>query len=142
MTAATAIGYIRVSMALQATREESERRQLEGKTSGACCTGHDKIMQMAALTFYADESGPDSDSEFAVVGGLLLHPRDFFWLDVKWKNALARHAITLPIHMREFGAHGAFRGLEGFRRMNARACLPTSLPSSMNINTQVLPPRS
>src|ERR1700693_2950591 len=66
---------------------------------------------MAALTFYADESGPDSDSEFAVVGGLLLHPRDFFWLDVKWKEALARHAITLPIHMREFGAHGAFRGL-------------------------------
>jgi hypothetical protein len=32
---------------------------------------------MPTLTFYADESGPDSDSPIAVVGGLLLRPEDF-----------------------------------------------------------------
>lgn len=63
---------------------------------------------MSRLTFYADESGTDSDSPVAVVGGLLLRFPDFFWLDVGWRRVQSKYGIMDPIHMREFGAHGAF----------------------------------
>lgn len=64
---------------------------------------------MPRLTFYADESGTDSDSPIAVVGGLLLRPEDFCWLDLEWKRAQSKPGITEPIHMKEFGPHGVFK---------------------------------
>jgi hypothetical protein len=63
---------------------------------------------MCMLTFYADESGTDSHSPIAVVGGLLLRPTGFFWLDVEWRKVQSKYGTNQPIHMREFGAHGAF----------------------------------
>jgi hypothetical protein len=62
---------------------------------------------MSTLEFYADESGTDSNSKTAVVGGLLLRRQDFFWLGVEWEKVLKQYGISIPIHMREFGQHGA-----------------------------------
>src|ERR1035438_673833 len=83
---------------------------------------------MSALAFYADESGTDSNSPIAVVGGLLLRPRDFFWLDVEWKRVQSKHGIKDPIHMREFTPHGVFRGISA----DARRCLFADLVCIVN----------
>jgi hypothetical protein len=77
---------------------------------------------MSALAFYADESGTDSNSPIAVVGGLLLRPRDFFWLDVEWKRVQSKHGIKDPIHMREF-TRMAFLG--EFQPTQGGVCSPT-----------------
>ena len=83
---------------------------------------------MPRLTFYADESGTDSDSPMAVVGGLLLRPEDFFWLDVEWRRVQSKYGITCPIHMREFGPHGVFKEISAATKM----CLFADLVCIMN----------
>jgi hypothetical protein len=60
---------------------------------------------------YIDESGTDGDSPVAVVAGLLLDYRGSFWLGQEWRDALGRHKVTGPIHMREFTPHGRFKDL-------------------------------
>jgi hypothetical protein len=63
------------------------------------------------LTFYVDESGPDSNSSVAVVGGLLLDDPGFFWLDVEWAKILSRYGIEKPVHMRAFAPNGHFKDI-------------------------------
>jgi Protein of unknown function (DUF3800) len=60
---------------------------------------------------YIDESGTDSNLPIAVVAGLLLDGKGFFWLGQEWDKILERHKITGPIHMREFGPDGRFKDL-------------------------------
>ncbi|HUI79650.1 MAG TPA: DUF3800 domain-containing protein [Bryobacteraceae bacterium] len=69
-----------------------------------------------ALTCYLDESGTDSDSPVAVVGGLLLSKRQFFWLDVDWRKCLDKHHIPWPLHMREFGPKGKLKDMQSEQR--------------------------
>jgi hypothetical protein len=52
----------------------------------------------------------------AVVGGLLLRPEDFFWLDVEWRRVQSKHGIMYPVHMREFTPNGVFRGISAAER--------------------------
>jgi Protein of unknown function (DUF3800) len=64
------------------------------------------------VSCYLDESGTDSDLPTAVVGGLILTPADFFWLDIDWTNAANRYNISPPIHMRELTPHGKFASVD------------------------------
>jgi hypothetical protein len=61
------------------------------------------------VTCYIDESGTDSDLPIAVLAGLVLDWEGVFWLSCQWNQALAKHNITGPIHMREFTPNGRFR---------------------------------
>ena len=82
------------------------------------------------ITCYLDESGTDSDSPTAVVGGLLLDEPAFFWLDVEWSRILARHSIVPPLHMREFS-----RGKRlSYARRSDRRLLFTDLVQAVNDN--------
>ena len=65
---------------------------------------------------YLDESGTDEQSPTAVVGGFLLRRREHFWLRDAWANALSKHGVEPPIHMREFGPHGRFKSLRHHQR--------------------------
>jgi hypothetical protein len=60
---------------------------------------------------YIDESGTDSNLPIAVVAGLLLDGKGYFWLSQEWQKFLDRHGITGPIHMREFTPNGRFKEL-------------------------------
>lgn len=60
------------------------------------------------LGCYLDESGTDENSSTAVLGGLLLEPDRFYYLDSEWFKALSKHHIESPLHMREFVPHGRF----------------------------------
>src|ERR1017187_8054402 len=60
------------------------------------------------LTSYLDESATDGGSPIAVVGGLLLQPDTFFYLDIDWEKAIAKHGAGSAIHMKDFGQHGKF----------------------------------
>jgi hypothetical protein len=62
-------------------------------------------------TVFVDESGTDTDLTIAVVAGLTLDRKGLFWLNREWENALNKHGITGPIHMREFTPHGRFKSL-------------------------------
>lgn len=75
---------------------------------------------MSTLEFYGDESGTDSNSKAAVVGGLLLRHQDFFWLSVEWEKVLRQYSISTPIHMREFGEHGALGQIASKRNLFAQ----------------------
>jgi len=68
------------------------------------------------LTCYIDESGTDSNSSIAVVGGIVLDPPQFFWLDIEWRKCLDKHHIPSPLHMREFGLCGKFKDLRSEER--------------------------
>jgi hypothetical protein len=68
------------------------------------------------LTCYIDESGTDSNSTIAVVGGLVLTKSQFFWLDVEWRKCLAEHNIPWPLHMKEFGQHGTLKDMDSEAR--------------------------
>lgn len=68
------------------------------------------------LTCYADESGTDSDSSVAVVGGVMLDKSQFFWLDVAWRKCLDKHHIPWPLHMRDFGPRGKLKNLRSEER--------------------------
>ena len=83
---------------------------------------------MSTLTFYADESGTDSNSSVAVVGGLLLRSQDFFWLDVEWRTIQRKYGTSTAIHMREFGKDGAL----GTIPSDVRKCLLTELVRAIN----------
>jgi hypothetical protein len=68
-------------------------------------------------TCFVDESGTDTNLPIAVVAGLLLDDRGYFWLDVEWAKILRRFGINGPIHMREFTPNGEFKALtHGDRR--------------------------
>jgi hypothetical protein len=60
------------------------------------------------ITCYVDESGTDSNSPIAVVGGLLLDCSGCGWLPLEWHRILDRHGIPSPIHMREFAPNQRF----------------------------------
>jgi len=79
---------------------------------------------------YIDESGTDSDLPVAVVAGLLLDGKGFFWLGQEWEKTLAQHHIPGPIHMREFGPHGRFNDLTH----DARRALFADLVEAINDN--------
>ena len=68
------------------------------------------------LTCYIDESGTDSESPAAVVGGILLEKSEFMRFDRVWKKCLLRHHITWPLHMREFGPRGKFKDIRSEER--------------------------
>ena len=68
------------------------------------------------LTCYIDESGTDSNSAIAVVGGLVLDQSQFFWIDVEWRKCLAKHRIPWPLHMKEFGPHGKLKDVNSEQR--------------------------
>jgi hypothetical protein len=89
-----------------------------------------EIEAMSTLEFYADESGTHSNSKAAVVGGLLLRPKDLFWLSEEWEKVLKQYEISIPIHMREFGRHGAL----GKIVPEAKRCLFTQLVRIINDN--------
>jgi hypothetical protein len=80
------------------------------------------------FTCYLDESGTDSNSPTAVVGGLILNCSGFFWLDIEWTKAATFHRVTLPIHMREFTPHGRFASMNS----EARRALFADLVSIVN----------
>jgi hypothetical protein len=82
------------------------------------------------LTCYVDESGTDSNSTVAVVGGLILTMKQFFWLDEEWRKCLDLHNIPWPLHMKEFGSHGKLQGV----RSEARRDLFTDLAGIINDN--------
>jgi hypothetical protein len=85
---------------------------------------------MSSLTFYADESGTDSNSAVAVVGGLLLSPKGYFWLNMEWRHVQEKYGISTPIHMREFGSDRAL----GTVPAAARRCLLAELVRVINEN--------
>jgi hypothetical protein len=83
------------------------------------------------MTFcFADESGTDSNVPIAVVGGVVVEPSGYYWLDVEWNKALTKHQITGPIHMREFTPHGKFKDVSPV----ARTALFTDLVRAINEN--------
>lgn len=71
-----------------------------------------------SATCYIDESGTDSNSAVAVVGGVMLNQEQFFWLDVEWRKCLSKHHVPWPLHMRDFGPRGK---LKDFRSEERRA---------------------
>jgi hypothetical protein len=71
----------------------------------------DEQRNISVVECYLDESGTDGQSPTAVVGGLLLRRKERFYLRQEWAKTLAKHGVTPPIHMREFGPHGRFKDL-------------------------------
>jgi len=76
----------------------------------------EKNRMAVSATCYIDESGTDSSSAVAVVGGVMLNQQQFFWLDVEWRKCLCRHHIPWPLHMREFGPRGKLKDLRSEER--------------------------
>jgi hypothetical protein len=65
------------------------------------CPDNLKALDWEEMTgCYIDESGTDSNLPTAVVAGLLLDSRGYFWLDVEWSKILACHRFRPPLHMR------------------------------------------
>src|ERR1700733_7878317 len=61
---------------------------------------------------YLDESGTDSNSDVAVVAGIVMDVKYSYWLQQDWLACLARHNIASPFHMRECGK-GRLRRFRG-----------------------------
>ena len=85
---------------------------------------------MVGMTCYLDESGTDNDSTVAVVGGLVMDMKQYFWLDVAWRKVLAKHNIPWPLHMKEFGQHGKFKHVTS----EERRALFYDIASALNDN--------
>jgi hypothetical protein len=69
------------------------------------------------LAHYLDDSGISHDSQYAIVGGPVFLQDDFFSFHYEWSRLLARHGVTPPIHMREFGRpHGRLAYLSDEQR--------------------------
>ena len=68
------------------------------------------------FTCYIDESGTDSNSNVAVVGGLALDIKSFTWLDIAWRKCLDFHNVPWPLHMRQFGKKGKLKDFEEDQR--------------------------
>lgn len=56
---------------------------------------------------YLDESGTHDSSPYAVVAGLMIDRDGFLNLDDEWVNLSSKWGLTAPLHMSEFGEHGA-----------------------------------
>jgi hypothetical protein len=82
------------------------------------------------FTCYLDESGTDSNSQIAVLGGLILNMSQFFWLDVEWRKHLDFHRIPWPLHMKEFGEHGKLKHITA----SGRSTLFADLVRTINDN--------
>jgi hypothetical protein len=83
------------------------------------------------FTCYLDESGTDqSESEIAVVGGLLLKMSESYWLGEELRKCLAKHSVPWPLHMREFGTRGKLRDV----RSEDRRAFFTDLVKIINDN--------
>jgi hypothetical protein len=71
-----------------------------------------------AIRCYLDESGTDSNSQNAVVAGLILNKPGFLSFDKYWSDLLFRYEIEPPLHMREFGKDGRL-GRFDYKKRNA-----------------------
>jgi hypothetical protein len=71
----------------------------------------DSDSQPFSVTCYLDESGTDSQSQYAVVAGLVMNRDNFIMFDFMWNEILRRHKIIPPLHMKEFGQHGKHKKL-------------------------------
>ena len=64
------------------------------------------------LTQYLDDSGSDTHSPVAVIGGPVIDRDNFFLFEWEWDRLLKKHHIDSPIHMKEFARpHGRFAHL-------------------------------
>lgn len=77
---------------------------------------HDPERMAVALTCYFDESGTDTGSPIAVVGGVVLDMSQFYYLDIAWRKCLCAHHVPWPLHMREFGPRGMLKDWRSERR--------------------------
>lgn len=76
----------------------------------------DEQRMISIIECFLDESGTDDLSPTAVVGGIVIQRRECFWLTQRWAEALAKHHIQSPIHMKEFGVDGKLGYLDSEER--------------------------
>lgn len=72
----------------------------------------DPEKETAGVRLYLDESGGDDpNTPHAVIGGIIINKYHFQPFEDAWDDMLDRHGIIPPLHMKEFGKHGKFRGM-------------------------------
>jgi hypothetical protein len=77
----------------------------------------DPTRETAFVRLYLDESGNGSPATpHAVVAGILTNKNGFEAFEKYWAAILAKHRISFPIHMKEFGPHGCFASLSSESR--------------------------